>query len=87
MRTAAHLACLVLAGCGLFEPKVEYVPYETRVPIPVPCAAALPPEPDWATQVLRKADSLDEKAKQLLAEREQRKGYEAKLIAATDGCR
>lgn len=78
-----------LSSCALFGTKapVEYVPYEVKVPIPVPCAAEVPPEPEWATKPLRKADTLDEKAKALLAEREQRMGYEAKLKAATDGCR
>lgn len=77
----------VVASCAMKEPPVEYVPYEVRVPVPVPCAAEVPPEPEWATKTLKKADTLDEKAKQLLAEREQRQGYEAKLKAATDGCR
>lgn len=81
------LAC-GLAGCALFKPApVEYVPYETRVPIPVPCAAEIPPELAWATNGLKKADTLDDKAKALLGEREQRIAYEAKLKAATDGCR
>ena len=86
----ALVAVLTLAGCaGWFERKdpVSYVPYEVRVPIEVPCAAEIPLEPDWATKGLRKADSLDEKAKALLAEREQHRGYEAKLEAATAGCR
>lgn len=79
---------LLLTGCALFDSKpVEYVPYEVKVPIAVPCAAEIPPAPEWATDTLRKADTLDDKAKALLAEREQRLGYEEKLKAATDGCR
>jgi hypothetical protein len=78
---------LVGPGCTLLEPKLEYVPYEVKVPIAVPCAAPLPPAPAWETSKLRKADSLDDKAKALLVEREQRIGYEDKLKAATDGCR
>jgi len=84
----ALLLALTLAGCADWGRKeVEYVPFEVKVPVPVPCAAEIPPEPTWATGTLRKADTLDDKAKALLAEREQRIGYEAKLKAATDGCR
>lgn len=83
----AITALLVGPGCAMFERKVEYVPYETRVPIPVPCAAALPAEPAWSTRELRRADTLDAKVAGVLSELEQRKGYEEKLKAATDGCR
>jgi hypothetical protein len=76
-----------LAGCGAFDRKVEYVPYETKVPVAVPCAAQVPAEPAWATSTLRKVDTLDDKAKALLGELEQRKGYEEKLKATTAGCR
>lgn len=81
-------AFVVGPGCALFKPApVEYVPYEVPVPIPVPCAADPGPAPRWATDDLKKADTLDNKEKALLAEREQRMGYEEKLKAATDGCR
>lgn len=84
----ALLLALTLAGCADWGRKeVEYVPYQVKVPVPVPCTAEVPPEPEWETRRLRRADSLDDKAKALLAEREQRIGYEAKLKAATDGCR
>lgn len=85
----ALLLALTLAGCASWGKKdVEYVPYEVQVPVEVGCVADLPPEPaPWATEALRKADSLDDKVKALLAEREQRIGFEKKLKAATDGCR
>lgn len=77
---------LVGPGCSLLEQKVDYVPFEVRVEVSVPCAAEIPPEPPWATEKLRKKDTLDDKAKELLAERVQRMGYEKKLKAAAEGC-
>ncbi len=76
---------LLLSGCA--TAKIEYVPFEVQVPIPVPCAAEVPAEPQWETEKLQKSDSLDRKAQALLAERQQRAAYEAKLRAATEGCR
>lgn len=81
------LLCLCVAGCAWPGSKIEYVPFEVQVPIAVPCAAELPTEPAWETARLKKADTLDDKARALLAERQQRAAYEAKLRAATDGCR
>lgn len=78
-------ALLLLSGCATTQ--IEYVPFEVRVPIPVPCAVEPAPEPQWATEGLKKSDTLDDKAKALLAERVQRQGYEAKLKAAVEGCR
>lgn len=84
----AITAFLVGPGCALLgEKPVEYIPYEVKVPIAIPCAVDPGPEPDWATKGLRKADTLDDKVKSILAEREQHLGYEERLKAATDGCR
>jgi hypothetical protein len=86
------LATILCAGCGMFEQKIEYKPYPVNVPIPVPCAAAIPPEPAWATKDMPRVDpktgeNIDVAVDRLTAEREQRIGYEKKLKAATDGCR
>lgn len=81
------LAALAVSGCGAFERKVEYVPYNVPVPIEVPCAVQPVDEPKWATSTLQRSDSLDDKAKALLEERVQRMGYEAKLKAAAEGCK
>tara|TARA_Y100001951_G_scaffold99043_2_gene100549 strand:+ start:151 stop:291 length:141 start_codon:yes stop_codon:yes gene_type:complete len=43
--------------------------------------------PPWAAEGLRKSDSLELKARALLAERRQRIGYERKLLAANEVCR
>lgn len=79
------MLCFLMAGCA--PTQIEYVPFEVQVPIEVPCAAELPPEPAWETAQLKKSDTLDEKAKRLLAERQQRMGYESKLKASVEGCR
>jgi hypothetical protein len=85
---AALLGALLVTGCSLFQPKAtEYVPYQVKVPVEVPCAADLPPKPAWATDALHKADSGDDKVKALLVERTQRAGYEDQLEKATEGCR
>lgn len=82
---AAVLAIAALA-CACAAPQVQYVPYRQEVPVAVPCAAPIPAEPAWATRELKKTDTLDRKAKGLLEEREQDKGYEDKLKAAVSGC-
>lgn len=91
-RTAsAALVALAVAGCAS-EPKIEYVPFEVRVPVPVPCAAAVPAEPSWAAEMMPRVDpktgeGIDVATDLLVIERNQRRGYEAKLRAATEGCR
>jgi hypothetical protein len=84
------LAILALAGCA--GPQVEYVSFEVRVPVPVPCVSPLPSEPVWATQAMPRVDAktgegIDTAVDKLIAEKKQREGYEKQLKAATDGCR
>ncbi|MDH0293027.1 hypothetical protein N7414_28235 [Pseudomonas sp. GD04087] len=76
---------VALAGCaGQVEPEPRTVRVE--VPVSVPCRAPEVPEPTWATAVLQKGDSLQTKVRALLAELEQRKGYEVQLRAAVQAC-
>lgn len=84
------LILLLLLGCA--APKTEYVPYQVPVPVAVPCAAAVPPEPEWATKDMprvdpKTGDEIDVAVDKLVAERKQRQGYAAKLKAAIEGCR
>lgn len=76
---------VALAGCG---GQVESEPRTVRVEVPVavPCRAPEVPEPAWATSVLQKGDSLQTKVRALLAELEQRKGYEVQMRAAVLVC-
>ena len=77
---------VALAGCaGQVEPEPRAVRVE--VPMAVPCRAPVVEVPTWATASLQKGDSLQTKVRALLAELEQRKGYEALLKAAIDSCR
>ncbi|AIN57813.1 hypothetical protein [Pseudomonas soli] len=76
----------LLAACaGKVEPQIQYVRVE--VPVQVPCRAPEVAVPAWATAGLLKSDSLEVKARALLAERRQRIGYERMLEAAIDACR
>lgn len=77
---------VALAGCvGQVEPEPRTVRVE--VPVAVPCRAPAVEVPTWATASLQKGDSLQTKVRALLAELEQRKGYEVQLLAALNACR
>lgn len=76
---------VALAGCaGQVEPEPRTVRVE--VPVAVPCRAPAVDVPAWATVSLQKGDSLQTKVRALLAELEQRKGYEVQLRAAVQAC-
>lgn len=76
---------VALAGCaGQVEPEPRTVRVE--VPVAVPCRAPAVEVPTWATASLQKGDSLQTKVRALLAELEQRKGYEVGLMAALAAC-
>ncbi|TLP71332.1 hypothetical protein FEA48_21150 [Pseudomonas nitroreducens] len=77
---------VALAGCaGQVKPEPRTVRVE--VPVAVPCRAPAVEVPTWATASLQKGDSLQTKVRALLAELEQRKGYELQLVAAVKACR
>ncbi|MEN5258687.1 hypothetical protein [Pseudomonas protegens] len=76
---------MLMAGCVAREPEVRAVRVE--VPVQVPCRAPVVPVPPWATDSLKKTDSLELKVRALLAERRQRIGYERHLTAAVSTCR
>jgi hypothetical protein len=76
---------VALAGCaGQVAPEPRTVRVE--VPVAVPCRALAVEVPTWATASLQKDDSLQTKVRALLAELEQRKGYEVQLVAAVRSC-
>ena len=52
----------------------------------VPCRVPAVEVPAWAAAGLRKGDDLQTKVRALLAERRQRIGYEAQLLAANRAC-
>jgi len=76
---------VALAGCAA-QQQAEPRTVRVEVPVAIPCRAPAVQEPTWATASLRKGDSLQTKVRALLAELEQRKGYEAQLLAAVQSC-
>ncbi|HEP8213602.1 TPA: hypothetical protein VDT58_002738 [Pseudomonas aeruginosa] len=85
MRVVLMLVMVALAGCaGQVEPEPRTVRVE--VPVAVPCRVPAVEVPVWATAGLRKGDDLQTKVRALLAERRQRAGYEAQLLAANQAC-
>ncbi|HBO3840382.1 TPA: hypothetical protein L4T12_004727 [Pseudomonas aeruginosa] len=76
---------VAMAGCAGrqdAEPRTVRV----EVPVAVPCRAPEIAEPVWATAGLKTSDDLQAKVRALLAERRQRIGYEAQLLAANQAC-
>ncbi|HBP1830442.1 TPA: hypothetical protein L5V90_003954 [Pseudomonas aeruginosa] len=74
-----------LAGCaGQVEPEPRTVRVE--VPVVVPCRVPAVEVPAWAAAGLKKSNDLQTKVRALLAERRQRIGYEAQLLAANQAC-
>ncbi|MEC6481832.1 hypothetical protein VXS82_00580 [Pseudomonas aeruginosa] len=85
MRVVLMLVVFALAGCaGQVEPEPRTVRVE--VPVAVPCRAPAVEVPAWAAAGLKKSDDLQTKVRALLAERRQRIGYEAQLLAANRAC-
>ena len=76
---AALVAMLALAGCNT-------VPLRVMVPVAVPCEVVMPVAPVWATDALLPDAGIWDQTKALLAERFQRIGYEAELVAALEAC-
>lgn len=86
---ALALCMAVMAGCAgrpVADPEPQVIRVEVPVPVPVPCRVTIPMAPAWASAALRKGDDLETKVRALVAEREQRMGYEALLLAASRSC-
>ncbi|HFT4732821.1 TPA: hypothetical protein ACQTXM_004111 [Pseudomonas aeruginosa] len=85
MRVVLMLMIVALVGCaGRQEAEPRTVRVE--VPVAVPCRAPAVEVPAWAAAGLKKSDDLQTKVRALLAERLQRIGYEAQLLAANQAC-
>lgn len=86
MRAQLFVALLALAlvGCAGQPPQVRTVRVE--VPVLVPCRTKSVAVPAFATESLKKTDSLEVKVRALLAERHQRIAYETQLLAAVKAC-
>lgn len=79
------MTVLLLAGCASPTPEVRSV--RAEIPMAVPCRVPDIAVPAWAASGLRKTDSLEVKVRALLAERQQRIGYEKELVSAVQSCR
>ncbi|HBO4468634.1 TPA: hypothetical protein ONA19_005888 [Pseudomonas aeruginosa] len=89
MRVVLMLVMVALAGCaGQVEPEPRTVRVDVPVAVPcrVPCRVPAVEVPAWAAAGLKKSDDLQTKVRALLAERRQRIGYEAQLLAANRAC-
>ncbi|ELK4780413.1 hypothetical protein ISE59_10415 [Pseudomonas aeruginosa] len=85
MRMVLMLVVVALAGCAAqIEPEPR--PVRVEVPVAVPCRVPTVEVPAWVADGLKKGDDLQTKARALLAERRQRIGYEAQLLAASRAC-
>ncbi len=74
-----------LAGCAARQ-EAEPRTVRVDVPVAVPCRVPAVEVPAWATAGLKKSDDIQTKVRALLAERLQRIGYEAQLLAANRAC-
>lgn len=85
MRVVLIWGMVALAGCaGQVEPEQRTIRVE--IPAAVPCRVPAVEVPVWAVAELKKSDDLQVKVRTLLAERRQRIGYEAQLLAANRAC-
>ncbi|WP_129373602.1 hypothetical protein [Pseudomonas aeruginosa] len=85
MRVVLIWGMVTLAGCaGKVESEQRTIRVE--IPVAVPCRVLAVEVPVWAVAELKKSDDLQVKVRTLLAERRQRIGYEAQLLAANRTC-
>jgi hypothetical protein len=78
MRILALAPAFLLFGCA------SKPPIEIKIPVAVPCIKEQPVAPTYPTAA--EDAGIFERVKVLLAERELRKGYEAKLQAMLAAC-
>ena len=84
-RIAAALLAATITGCAT-EQAVVVRTVEVKVPVPVPCRIGHIERPNFAFDAVTPSNGLYEKGRALLAEREQRIAYEARLEAAITAC-
>lgn len=76
------LLCVFLSACNTSPSK----PIEVLVPVITKCKIELPNKPDFALGNLGIGEDIFTQVKTLLAERNQRQGYELELEAAIKSC-
>lgn len=83
------VASLFLVGCDTTPkvPVIKTVIQRVEVPIPIPCKADIPELPDFNFDKLTENDTLFDKSKSLLADRQLHLSYEEELLAALKSCK
>ena len=84
MKYIALALIIALSGCA--DKEIVYTPVNVDKEIAVPCKIKQIDAPSFQTKSVNVQNSLFDKTKALISELEQRKGYEAKLIAAVKSC-
>jgi len=77
----------MLSGCGTTEPVIKVVTQRVEVPVPVACKEEKPPTPDYCFPKLTTNQTIYEKSRCMLSDRELREAYEVKLAAALQACK
>ncbi|WP_175795983.1 hypothetical protein [Burkholderia anthina] len=85
---AACAVAIMLSACQTAPQAYAPAPVVTQVDkaVPVPCKVEKVEKPDFAFDGLAFGADIYTQVKTLLADREQRKGYEGKLEAAVQSC-
>lgn len=76
------LIALLLTSC-VTQPEIK----EVKIPIPVKCTTPTPAEPTYYFDQLTKENTLFEKVRALLADRQLYLAYQTELKAALDSCK
>ena len=81
------LCLLFVSGCTAARPAPEVVTVRVPMPVSTPCVSTLPDVPAWAVAALPTGQPIGVQVRALMAERQQRIGYESRLLAVIEGCR
>ena len=75
------LFAFLITGCAS-SPVIKTEIQRVEIPIPVSCTVAIPAEPDFNFNKITANDTLFDKVKSLLADRELSIGYQLELLVA-----
>jgi hypothetical protein len=81
------LVTLLLTGCVTTKEVIRYETKEVKVPIPIKCETPIPEVPDFNFPKLKEEDTIFDKVKALLADRNLHLGYEEQLLTALQSCK
>ncbi len=87
MKSIILILLVLLSGCGTTTPAIQVKTQIVEVPVAVFCEITMPEVPKYNFDALKKEDSIHDKVKALLADKELRSAYEIKLAIALNSCR